>query len=95
MKQYNALVIDDEKTIRSALVLMLTEYCPEIRVCGSAGSAREGREMLKMHEVDFIFLDISMPKEDGFTFLRSIFVKAFRNRFRVRTFNGVYTPFMT
>jgi len=72
MKQYNALVIDDEKIIRRALVLLLAEYCPEISVCGSAGSAQEGRELLKSHEVDFIFLDISMPKEDGFTFLRSI-----------------------
>jgi len=72
MKQYNALIIDDENTIRRALVLLLAEYCPEISVCGSAGSAQEGRELLKSHEVDFIFLDISMPKEDGFTFLRSI-----------------------
>jgi two-component system LytT family response regulator len=72
MKQYNALIIDDEKIIRRALVLLLAEYCPEIRVCGSAGSAQEGRELLQSYEVDFIFLDISMPKEDGFAFLRSI-----------------------
>lgn len=72
MKQYNAIVIDDEKIIRRALVLLLAEYCPEIRICGSVASAQEGRELLKSYEVDFIFLDISMPKEDGFTFLRSI-----------------------
>jgi len=72
MKPYNALVIDDEKNIREALALLLDEYCPEIKVCGSAGSAQEGRELLKLHKTDFIFLDISMPKEDGFAFLRSI-----------------------
>ena len=72
MKQYTAIVIDDENNIREALVLLLEEYCPEIRVCGSAGSAAEGRELLKSCDIDFLFLDISMPKEDGFAFLRSI-----------------------
>jgi len=72
MKQYNAIVIDDEENVREALGLMLGEYCPEIRICGAAASAAEGRELLNSCEVDFIFLDISMPKEDGFAFLRSI-----------------------
>jgi len=72
MNPYKAIVIDDEKNIREALVLLLAEYCPEINVCGTAGSAQEGRELLKMNDIDFIFLDISMPKEDGFAFLRSI-----------------------
>ena len=53
-------------------MLLLADPCPEIQVCGSAASAVEGRELLKTNEVDFIFLDISMPKEDGFAFLRSI-----------------------
>ena len=72
MKQYQAIIIDDERNIREALVLLLAEYCPEITICGTAVSAQEGRELLKTHEVDFIFLDISMPGEDGFAFLRSI-----------------------
>ena len=72
MNEYNAIIIDDERNIREALGLLLAEYCPEIRLCGSAASANEGRELLKEHEVDFIFLDISMPGEDGFAFLKSI-----------------------
>jgi two-component system LytT family response regulator len=43
-----------------------------IDVLGLAASAQEGRELLKNHSIDFIFLDISMPKEDGFAFLRTI-----------------------
>ncbi|MFH1937622.1 MAG: LytTR family DNA-binding domain-containing protein [Bacteroidota bacterium] len=72
MKQYTALIIDDEQNIREVLALLLAEYCPEITVSASAVSAEEGRALLKTHEVDFIFLDISMPKEDGFAFLRSV-----------------------
>jgi two-component system LytT family response regulator len=72
MKEYNAIIIDDEKNIREALSILIGQYCPEIHVCGIAGSAAEGRQLLANNSVDFIFLDISMPKEDGFAFLRSI-----------------------
>jgi len=72
MKQYRAIIIDDEEDVREALRLMLEQYCPEIRICGSAASAAEGREMLGQEKTDFIFLDISMPRENGFDFLRSI-----------------------
>lgn len=72
MKEYNAIIIDDEKNIREALSILLGQYCPEIHVCGIAGSAAEGRALIETEEIDFIFLDISMPKEDGFAFLRSI-----------------------
>lgn len=72
MNQYRAIIIDDEKNVREAMGLLLSKYCPEIELVGSAASAVEGRELLSQEEVDFIFLDISMPKEDGFAFLRSI-----------------------
>lgn len=72
MEQYNAIIIDDERNIREALFILLEQYCPEIHICGLASSANEGRVLLENNNVDFIFLDISMPKEDGFTFLRSI-----------------------
>ncbi len=72
MKEYAAIIIDDEKNIREALTILLAQYCPEIRVCGTAASASEGRKLLDNEDVDFIFLDISMPREDGFAFMRSI-----------------------
>lgn len=72
MKEYSAIIIDDEKNNREALTILLSQYCPEIHISGLAGSASEGRKLLENNIVDFIFLDISMPKEDGFAFLRSI-----------------------
>jgi two-component system LytT family response regulator len=72
VKPYRAIIIDDERNVREALGLLLAENCPLIHVCGSASSAAEGRELLKANKVDLIFLDISMPREDGFAFLRSI-----------------------
>jgi len=72
MNEYSAIIIDDEKNVREALATLLNQYCPEINICGIAGSADEGRILLENNKVDFIFLDISMPKENGFAFLRSI-----------------------
>jgi len=72
MNRYNAIIIDDERNVREALGLMLKVHCPEIQICGTASSASEGRELLKNEDIDFIFLDISMPKEDGFAFMQSI-----------------------
>lgn len=70
--KYNAIVVDDEPGLCKAMELLLAGNCPEINVCGIAGSAREARTILKTCKVDIIFLDISMPGEDGFAFLRSI-----------------------
>ncbi len=72
MQRYQAIIIDDEKNIREALSIMLSENCPQIRVCGTGSSAEEGRKLLSQHSIDLIFLDISMPWEDGFDFLNSI-----------------------
>jgi len=72
MHVFKAIIIDDEKNVREALKPMLAKHCPEIELCGMATSAAEGLALLLDHKVDFIFLDISMPGEDGFGFLSSI-----------------------
>lgn len=72
MKTYNAIIIDDEPKVREGIRIMLSEHCPEIHLVGSASSASEGRKILKLNKVDIIFLDISMPEEDGFAFLQSV-----------------------
>ncbi len=72
MKKYRAIIIDDERHVREVLELLLSQFCKEVEVIALASSAAEARELLKIHAIDFIFLDISMPKEDGFTFLTTI-----------------------
>lgn len=72
MRVFSAIVIEDEINIRDALTEMINQCCPQVRVHGSVGSAEEGRRLLKKKAIDFIFLDIAMPDEDGFAFLDSI-----------------------
>lgn len=67
-----ALLIDDEFNASSNLQMMIEEFCPELRVMGTANSASEARLFLEEQEVDVVFLDIKMPGEDGFAFLQSL-----------------------
>ena len=72
MTQYNAVIIDDEIHVQQTLEILVHHNCPEIRLIGKASSAEEGRQLLKDNDVHLIFLDISMPKENGFDFIASI-----------------------
>jgi two-component system LytT family response regulator len=72
MKRYSAIIIDDEINVQQTLEILIHQNCPEINVRGKANSAKEGRELLENNQVDIIFLDISMPGENGFDFIESI-----------------------
>jgi two-component system LytT family response regulator len=72
MKKYRAIIIDDEYHVREAMRQLVEQNCPELTICGSASSASDGRSLIEKEEVDLIFLDISMPGEDGFSFLTTI-----------------------
>ena len=73
----NALIVDDEFHARSNLEMLLENYCEDVNVIGAAASPEEARKFLSNNEVDVIFLDIKMPGEDGFEFLKSLDNKEF------------------
>jgi two-component system, LytTR family, response regulator len=90
-----AIIVDDEINASSNLQMMLEEYCPEVEVIGIANSAQEARQLLDEETPDVVFLDIKMPKEDGFTFLSSIEVRDFsvvfttaHNEFALKAFKA-------
>lgn len=68
----HTLIVDDEVNAGSNLEMMLEEYCPELVVKGIANSADEARKLLANNTIDVVFLDIKMPQEDGFTFLKAL-----------------------
>lgn len=72
MRTYKAIIVDDELHIREAMQMLLEQNCPEVEVCGLASSVREARHILAEEAVELIFLDISMPVEDGFVLLEEI-----------------------
>jgi two-component system, LytTR family, response regulator len=66
-----AIIIDDEKKSRDALMGLIDRYCPEVFVIAQAEGCKEGIEKVKMHHPDIVFLDIQMPDGSGFNFLEA------------------------
>ncbi len=68
----NALIVDDEEYSRKSLYFLLQENCPEIKIEGIAASVAEAREIIESKSFDFVFLDIAMPKENGFELIPTL-----------------------
>ncbi len=64
----NALIIDDEPLARSLVIEYLQAY-PQIQVVQECSDGFEGVKAVQLHQPDLIFLDIQMPKINGFEML--------------------------
>jgi two-component system, LytTR family, response regulator len=73
----SAIIIDDESKGRLALREKLRLYCPEIELLAEAKDGPEGIQLIQAHQPQLIFLDIEMPKMNGFDMLNHIDVKSF------------------
>jgi PAS domain S-box-containing protein len=69
LESTRVLVVDDDRDTREVLAAMLNRYGAESRV---AASAAEGFSMLRSWRPDALVSDISMPVEDGYSFIRRI-----------------------
>ncbi|MEM6631807.1 MAG: LytTR family DNA-binding domain-containing protein [Bacteroidota bacterium] len=69
-KTYRVLVIDDEAPAREKILRFLDKL-PQRFEGEEAGSAKEALAKFTAG-FDFLFLDIQMPKQDGFSFLKEI-----------------------
>lgn len=63
------LVIDDDKVNRELFERFFVAHGFKVL---TAGSGREGLEMLEKHHVDLALLDVLMPKMDGFQVLEEV-----------------------
>ena len=67
-----AIIKDDEAKRRFALRQKLQSCCTEVVVLAEAGDGIEAISAIKKHHPQFIFLDIEMPKMNGFEMLNAI-----------------------
>jgi two-component system LytT family response regulator len=65
------IIIDDEPLARSIIIEYLQSY-PEAEVAEECGNGFEGLKAIQQHQPDLIFLDIQMPKINGFEMLELI-----------------------
>ena len=75
--KYKAIIIDDEAKGRLALKQKLADYCPDIEVIAEADNGPEGIFLIEHHKPRVVFLDIEMPRMNGFDMLNEIKEKNF------------------
>jgi len=71
MSKIKVLVVDDSPTMRQ-LVASVLDADPDIEVVGSAKSALQARELVKLLNPDVMTLDVEMPEMDGISFLEKV-----------------------
>ena len=68
----NALIIDDEPSALETMQIMLSKYCPQVTVVGTASNITSGLREFNIKQPDIIFLDIHMPQGNGMELLEKL-----------------------
>src|SRR6185437_16668045 len=77
MDPLKAILIDDELPSLPNLQQKLGEFCPDIMVIATAQKPEEAIRLIEQNQPDVIFLDIEMPRMNGFKMLEEIKEKDF------------------
>lgn len=88
-----AIIIDDEQSARDNLNYLIKKYCSKITVINEANQVDIAVEQIKNQQPDVVFLDIEMPKKNGFELFKHfdevnfhvVFVTAY-NHYAVKAF---------
>jgi two-component system LytT family response regulator len=67
-----AVIIDDELKSREVLETLLTQMIEGVAVVGTAESVATGTKLIEKHLPDVVFLDVEMPRKDGFQLLEEM-----------------------
>jgi two-component system, LytTR family, response regulator len=68
----HAVIIDDERKNVDNISALLSTYCPQVEIVGTALDAPSGKQMILQMQPQLVFLDIQMPGENGFDMLRTL-----------------------
>ena len=66
------IIIEDEPVSREMLTLMMQRYKADIEIIDTCSNPADGIESIAKHQPDLVFLDIQMPKMNGFEMLKKI-----------------------
>lgn len=77
MNKLQAILIDDESSSRNSLRQKVLAYCPDIAIVAECESGEEGLKAIEEKKPDIVFLDVEMPRMNGFTMLQQLKNRSF------------------
>ncbi len=67
-----SVIIDDEAKARNFLQKIISDYCENIEVVGTADTIKSGIKVINETDPDLVFLDINLPYGSGFDLLKQL-----------------------
>lgn len=67
-----AIIVDNETSCCETLAALLKHYCPEVKLMGICHSGAAALSIIQKHTPQLLFLDVEMPRMNGFQLLEKI-----------------------
>ncbi len=77
MKIHKAIIIDDEANSRNSLLQKIVTHCPSVKVIAECENGEQGIAAIEKEKPDIVFLDVEMPRINGFVMLQQLRYKDF------------------
>lgn len=81
MVELTAMIVDDEPDAIDVLQSLIKRHCPDVLTIATANTVDDGLELLGQKMPDVLFLDIQMPRKNGFDLLRQVHDDSFHTVF--------------
>ena len=66
------IIVDDETDCCETIAELLQNFCPEVEVTGIYHNGAEALPAILQRQPDLVFLDVEMPKMNGFEMLEQL-----------------------
>jgi len=72
MNKLKAIIIDDESRSRQSLTQKIVMNCEDVEIIAECENGEQGIVAIEEKKPDIIFLDVEMPRMNGFTMLQQL-----------------------